>query len=114
MPAAVKWVVSKIQIWFGRNDTQSGINRIDPRRGRGNWRKRRSAASSTRSTVAGDTPHPAQIGAPVAMALAVGPVDLAPLVEQRQNLRAFPVQQRVHRVPARVSSSRPAPRASHR
>ena len=41
-------------------------------------------------------PHPAQIGA-VVSELAVGPVDLTPLVEQRQNLRGLLGQDGVHR-----------------
>jgi hypothetical protein len=43
MPAAVKWVVSKIQMLFGVYWAQSGKGRFFDRPGRGSARKRRSA-----------------------------------------------------------------------
>ena len=84
MPAAVKWVVSKIQMLFGVYWAHSGKGRFFDRPGRGSARKRRSAGMKDPPHGGRGHPHPRQVGSAVGQ-FAVGPVDIAPLLEQRQD-----------------------------
>src|SRR5215217_3068453 len=85
---------------LGAYSTQSGNGLRTERPGRGSGRNRRPWRASTRRTLAGETHPPFQIGAAVSE-LAVGTVELAPLIEQPQDLGDLPVQQAVHRAATR-------------
>ena len=94
--------------WFGCHSHQCGHGVFTVRAR--SWSSLQGKAVTGQHPIDGRRrrPHPLLVGAAVSE-LAMGPVHVAPLVEQRQDLSLLPLQEPVDRVPARAGVIECAP-----